>query len=353
MASASSSHLRNQNIPFEWECPLTRTGKRSAHSTCAKEFAKELGFQLIETSDDGNCFFYTLTKFGRRSGFEPFLLEPNEHKNAMALRQQLVNHIQDNFHEYGHFLFNNNHGSINEQIEELRGNGVWASEAGDLVPVAAANAFGIHINLYNIEDRGDRDVIRLVSIRSSLPSNVYVSIMRVREGHFQLLWPRSGEFSIERNGQPGQLGQPERAVVAAAHSAVQAAQMAVSIAKQIISSSTSSSFPSSSSSPSSSSFPSLSKNEQALNQISRNLNQLSLGASPNYSGPRRSTRSTRSTRPASSTASTSTRAAPKKRASTRKNRNRNRKNRNNNNNASLYLNNNNLQRAMEESYRYQ
>ncbi len=329
MASASSSHLRNQNIAFEWECPRTRTGRRSAHSTCAKEFAKEFGFQLIETSDDGNCFFNTLTKFGRRSGFEPLLLESNEHKNAMALRQQLVNHIQDHFHEYGHFLFNSNNGSVNEQVEELRGNGVWASEAGDLVPVAAANAFGIHINLYNIEDRGDRDVIRLVSIRSSLPTNVYVSIMRVREEHFQLLWPRSGEFSSGQYAHNGHHhshnGQSEKAVVAAARSAVQAAELAVSLAKQI-----------SSSSPLPSSL-SLSKNEQVLNQISRNLNQLSLGASPS---PRRSTRS------ASSKPSISFRASSKKRASARKSKH--------NNNASFYLNNhnNNLQRAMEESFRY-
>ena len=85
-----NSHMKN-NPSFTWECPLTRTGKRSAHSTCGKEFSKEHGFQLIETSDDGNCFFYTLTKFGKRSGVESLLLESNEHRNAMALRQQLVN----------------------------------------------------------------------------------------------------------------------------------------------------------------------------------------------------------------------------------------------------------------------
>lgn len=338
----ASLHLQNTNVSFSWPCPLTKTKKRSAHSTCAKEFAKEHEFQLIETSDDGNCFFYTLTKFAKRAGYEPFLLDSNEHRNAMALRQLLVDHIQDNFHQYADFLFNNNNaGTINEQVEDLRRNGAWASEAGDLVPMAAVNAFGIHINLYNIEDRGDHDVIQLVPIRSSSPSSVYVSIMRVREGHFQLLWPRSGVFqsissSLPSSSLPSSSSSsaslPSSAtqlvcnsltshqdVLVAAHSAVKAAGVAVSAAKKVA--------------PSSSS---LSQNEQALNEISRNLNQLSLGTS----GSRRSTRSTRSSKPKSPPRS------PKKRSSTRK--------RGNNGNASFYVNNNNnLQRAINESMRYQ
>ena len=328
-------------MSFTWECPLTRTGKRSAHSTCAKEFAKEHGFQLIETSDDGNCFFYTLTKFGKRAAYPPFLLDSNDHRNAMALRQLVVNHIQENFHEYGHFLFNSNEGSVNEQVEDLRRNGAWASEAGDLVPIAAANAFGIHINLYNIEDRGDHDVIRLVAIRSSLPSNVFVSIMRVREGHFQLLWPRSGQVQSASSGQPSSAthmvrnqslsnqplsNQPqERKIVAAARTAVQAAEVAVSLAKQLVPASAS-----------------LSQNEQVLNQISRNLNQLSLGSSPSRPSPPPPPSPPRLSPPISSTRSKS-----KKRGVTRRKKN-------NNSPSSFYVNNNNnLQRAMEESMYYQ
>jgi hypothetical protein len=330
----ASFHLDNHNVSFTWPCPLTKTKKRSAHSTCAKEFAKEHGFQLIETSNDGNCFFYTLTKFAKRADYEPFLLESSEHRNAMALRQLLVDHIQENFDQYADFLFNNNNaGTIHQQVEGLRKNGAWASEAGDLVPIAAANAFHIHINLYNIEDRGDHDVIHLVPIRSSSPSNVYVSIMRVREGHFQLLWPRSGEFqrsasvsSSASSSAPLPLSATQHVrnsfplhheVLSAAHSAVQAAEVAVSVAKKMSSSS------------------SLSQNERALNKISRNLNQLSLGTS----GPRRSTRTSRSTQ-------STPISPPKRRSSTRKNKN--------NLTSSFYVNNNNnLQRAINASIQYQ
>lgn len=328
---AANSYLQNAPPSLEWTCPLTRTGKRSAHSTCAKEFAKEMGFQLIETSDDGNCFFYTLAKFAKRSGYAPLLLEDSESRNAQALRQVLVSHIQENLHEYAPFLANNNQsGSINQQVEELRENGAWASEAGDLVPIAGANAFAIHINMYNIVDAGDRDIVQLVPIRSPIPSEVYVSIMRVREGHFQLLWPRSGEFrSVER---PSPLSRslsrsPPRAssassaseeIVAAAHVAVEAAQMAVHAAQRTQNS------------------RSLQNNEQKLNRMIRNLNQLSL-ASP----ARRSTRSTRSTKPPSPpktlSKARSTRSTQKKKA-----------------NQSFPNNNNNdLRRALEESLRYQ
>lgn len=341
------NHLSSsKNISFRWNCPLTRTGRRSAHSTCAKEFAKELGFQLIETSDDGNCFFYTLTKFGKRSGYAPLLLEQGDHQNAMALREQLVQHIQDNIHLYRDFLFNNNNlGSVNEQIDELRENGAWASAAGDLVPIAGANAFGIHINMYNIINGGDHDYVSLIPIRSKQPSNVYVSIMRVREGHFQLLWPRSGEFQRGSPSYNVSLSAPiefpwsrnvslsapiepsdEKEVIAAAKMAVQAAHLAVQAAKKV-----------------SSAPRSVENQERKLNQMVQNLNQLSLGEPL-----RRSTRITRSqktnrsfpsiTRPSRASRTSHTRKKSVSPSSSRY--------------GSYENNNNELRRAIEESLRY-
>ena len=317
MSSARNHMSPSRNIPFVWECPLTGKGKRSAHSTCAKEFAKEMGFQLIESSPDGNCFFYTLTKFGKRSGFAPLVLESNEHRNAMALRELLVNHIQDNIHVYEEFMSNNNElGSVNNQVEDMRKNRAWASDVGDVVPIAGANAFGIHINMYNIIDEGDHDVIRLIPIRSEQPTSVFISIMRVREGHFQLLWPRSGEF--QRGGPHNSISNKhseKKDVIVAAKMAVEAAQVAVSAAKEI-----------------SRNAPPLKNKEKQLNQMIKNLNQLSLG------GPRRSTRLARSARPASSASSSNRRSTRKKSPSY---------------NQSYVNNNNELRRALEESMRFQ
>ncbi len=330
------SHLQN-NVQFSWDCPLTKTGKRSAHSTCAKSFAQEMGFQLIETSDDGNCFFYTLSKFAKRANYAPLLLDQNEHRNARLLREQLVDHIQSNFEEYIAFLSNNNNLSPENQIRELRENGAWASSAGDLVPFAGANAFGININLYNIVVMDDGDVIQLNQIRPPQPSSVFVSIMRVREGHFQLLWPRSGQFQSNQgvsssvsNSSTNHLSKRE--AIEAAQLAVQAAQIAVHAVKQ-------NSHPNSS----------FGSNEKKLNQMIQHLNQLSISRNSVPVSPPKTRRSTRSTR--SKPIESIPVSPPKTRRSTRSTKKANRSPPS----SFSYANNNNneLRRAIEESMRYQ
>lgn len=332
-----SSHLLN-GAEFRWQCPLTKTGKRSAHSTCAKAFAQELGFQLIETSDDGNCFFYTLSKFGKRANYAPLIRDTNEHRNIRLLREELVDHIQEHFEQYIAFLSNNNENlSPENQIAELRENGAWASSAGDLVPFAGANAFGIHINLYNILVMDDHDEIQLTQIRSQQDTSVVVSIMRVREGHFQLLWPRSGEFhSIQypsysnaassvsfASASSSSLNRSKKEAVEAAHLAVQAAQIAVHAVKNTNNQS------------------SLSSNEKKLNQMIQHLNQLSISSQASRAESPVLRRSTRSTRSKSSPRYT-TRKSTKKR------------NKSPSYSFSAANNNNNeLRRAIEESMRYQ
>ena len=356
---AAVSHFED-NSSFTYVCPLTRTGKRSAHSTCAKKFADDHGFQLVESSDDGNCFFYTLTEFGKRSGYEPLRLHPKKHDNAMALRQQLVDYIESHFEEYAHYLVHNNNNNGNNsnnnndsndiygQIQKLRRNGAWASNAGDLVPMVAPHVFGIHINLYNIEVGDDSDLIRLMPIRSHLPTTVFVSIMRVRQGHFQLLWPRSGIYTSiqdsiksisvnkrdsinKRNNHSIHPNQNTtlKDIVHAAQLSVEAAKIAVDTVMKTASASDSS-------------LSSLSKNEQKLNQIIQDLNQLSM------SSTRRSTRSTRS-----STRSLPTYGnrlpSPSKQSTTRRRSKRGSPSPSSTSSASYLNNNNELRKALELS----
>jgi len=304
--------------PYTWTCPLTKTGKRSAHSTCAKAFAKEHDFQLIDTSDDGNCFFYALTKFGKRSHYDPLVLHSNEHKNSMLLRQQLVDYIESHMDKFSQFLYhNNNAGTVNEQIRELRQNGAWALEAGDLVPVAGAHAFHINIDLFNIVVGADRDIVERIRIDSEEPSDVYVSIMRVNEGHFELLWPRSQ--SITRPFMAKNVPSQN-----ASHDAMYAAQIAVSAAKE--------------------STNSIKHDEQKLNQLVSKLNQLSVSKSSRPSSTRRHNNSIAS-RVSARRTRTSTRK--KKEPQSFMNNRNNYKGNNNQEN-----NNNNLRRALEASLSY-
>lgn len=173
-----------------WNCPLTPSGKRAAHSTCAKAFAAEHGFQLVVTADDGNCFFDTLRKFGERSGYQGVA-----GKSILQLRNELVDHMQGNPQAYDNFFFEEN-GSANSQMNVLRQNKVWdtVGNAGDVIPLAAAGAFMINIHMYNIADKGDYDAVEEIFLSPmehfQVNGGAEVHIMRVGDGHFQLLWPK-------------------------------------------------------------------------------------------------------------------------------------------------------------------
>jgi len=320
--------MDNSLQPYTWMCPLTKTGKRSAHSTCAKAFAKEHDFQLIDTSDDGNCFFYALTKFGKRAHYDPLVLHSNEHKNSMLLRQQLVDYMESHMDKFSEFLYhNNNAGTVNEQINELRQNGAWASEAGDLVPVAGAHAFRINMDMFNIVVGADRDIVERITIYSEEPSDVHVSIMRVNEGHFELLWPRSQSITrpfIAKNASSS------HDAISAAQIAVSAAQIAVSAAKE--------------------STNSIQHNEQKLNQLVSKLDQLSL--SPTRASTRRQNNSIAS-RVSARRTRTSTRKKKEPRSYMNGRNHGNNDHRNNHHRNNYQENdNNNLRRALEASLAY-
>jgi hypothetical protein len=345
---------RYENKRFQWECPLTKSGKRSAHSTCAKAFAEEMGFRLIDTSNDGNCFFYTLSKFGKRANYEPLILDTNERNNVRLLREQLVDYIEDNLEQYIDFLINTNENNENNeerlspenQIRKLRRDGEWASSVGDLVPFAGANAFGINIDLYNILVLPDRDVIELNEIRSNQNTNVTVSIMRVREGHFQLLWKVSNQYNQSNKSNKSAVSSNTSSIqnkeaIRAARLAVEAAQIAVDVVKKA-------------KMPKGMNLSSESK----LNQMIQNLNQLSISSQApsipvsiveNRRYPRRSTRSTRSTYNSINDSNKLLKIKQySKRSSTKKKSRSPSQSFSNANN-----NNNEMKRAIEESLRYQ
>jgi hypothetical protein len=202
--------MSNNSITV-WACPLTKTGKKSkakdAHAKCAKQFADENRFELIHTADNGDCFFNTLTRFAFLANYRP-LLRSNEnpnydakydmegHPNDIILREDLVNHMEDHLQDYIYFI-NNNEKSVENQLALLREGGIWDTSIGDLVVPVGANAFGININLYNIEENNEgKDVIKLKRYPSKYhPSGVDVDILRINEGHFELLLPTNGNKS--------------------------------------------------------------------------------------------------------------------------------------------------------------
>ena len=203
----------NSNSEIIWACPLTKTGKKSkakdAHAKCAQQFANENHFELIHTADNGDCFFNTLTKFALLTNNRKLLKLNNNnnnnsdydakydmegHPNDIILRRDLVNYMEENLQDYIMYI-NNSNTSVENQLNSLRKSGVWDMSLGDLVVPVGANAFGININLYNIEENEyGKDIIKLTKYVSRYnQSDIYVNIIRINEGHFELLLP----FSIK------------------------------------------------------------------------------------------------------------------------------------------------------------
>jgi hypothetical protein len=238
----------NNNSEIVWACPLTKTGKKSkakdAHAKCAQQFANERKFELIHTADNGDCFFNTLTKFAILTDNRELLRSNNTHYDAkydmdghpndMILRKDLVNHIEDNLQDYI-FYINNSNASVESQLHSLRKSGVWDTSIGDLVVPIGANALHININLYNIEENKEgKDIIKLTKYKSQDPSDVYVNIIRVNDGHFELLLPFSNQNIKNRNQVEEQNNSRcTEEAVSAALIATKAAQVAMNYAKKL------------------------------------------------------------------------------------------------------------------------
>lgn len=159
---------------------------------CIKNFTDLNNFMLVEVLDDGNCFYDTLSKYGKRAN-NPILNKPH-----MDLRREIIGTMIENKHEYEPFFAaNNNNNNNNESLNiegELRRflkSGQWAGWLGDIVPQVAADILGINIVLYDLIIREDENHIDMIKFTSRVPSDTTVNMLRTNGSHFRLLWPRN------------------------------------------------------------------------------------------------------------------------------------------------------------------
>lgn len=189
-----------------FDCPLLKSGKKSAQSTCITEFNKSNNFTLVKTKDDGNCFYDTLSKYGERTGF------PTLNKSHLDLRRVLVLKLLENVEEVAPFFLvfnnnsnnntnNNNNNNVNNdltnverEIVKLAKPNVWKSNNADIVIEYAAKAFGIKIIIYDVKEGISTDVINQYVFEPLEPINdlKVVNMLRVNDNHYMLLWPTEG-----------------------------------------------------------------------------------------------------------------------------------------------------------------
>ena len=177
-----------------YTCP-EKMGKKGAklkkqdYSDCEESFAATFGFKIIETADDGNCFFDSLSKYGKKMKFEPL------NKHMQTLREETV--------DYLHTVPELSIVYTEDDIEELRKSRVYACDAGDLPPQFANRAFGMNLHIYTFNHDEDLNMnyITLVKNRGTIHRDVTVHVLHIGN-HFKLLLTENEaatEFLIQTN----------------------------------------------------------------------------------------------------------------------------------------------------------
>ena len=177
MAAANSPIDISEKRIYTWPEKMGKKGtklKTQEYSYCEQEFADAFGFKIIETADDGNCFFDSLSKYGKKMKFEPL------NKHMQTLREETV--------DYLHTVPELSIVYTEDDIEELRRSRVYACDAGDLPPQFANRAFGMNLHIYTFNHDEDLNInyITLVKNRGTIHRDVTVHVLHIGN-HFKLL----------------------------------------------------------------------------------------------------------------------------------------------------------------------
>ena len=104
------------------------------------------------------------------------------------LRQRIVEYMLAHYEDYAPF------GLTIDEIEDMKKDGRWNSEAGDVMPPAAAAALNLHIQLYDMVPgtrkpyTKKRILLHHYPEEEQIPDDT-VSVLRINKGHYGLLLP--------------------------------------------------------------------------------------------------------------------------------------------------------------------
>jgi hypothetical protein len=177
-----------------FECPILKSGKKAAASTCAKKFTDMNDLLIVKTLDDGNCFYDTLSKYGKRTGLNSLNV------SHLELRKAVVESLLNNINDIAPYFVSNTGNemtiyNIEDEIKELGKPNRWNSNGGDIVIQYASQVFNITINIYDVKDEEPYDVINRLVFTPVGVSRAEVNMLRTNDSHYQLLWPRTGPMA--------------------------------------------------------------------------------------------------------------------------------------------------------------
>jgi hypothetical protein len=181
----SRKHGGVEVITSLYVCRLLKSRKLPGDKTCAKEFTEANNFKIIITDDDGNCFYDTLSKFGKKANLERL------NKPHLVLREELVDKLLENPSKVANYIIYNNEFELLNKIEKLKNNGEWINDTSDIVSQYASTVFNIILNIFDVKDGAiNKIIMRPLSTNNS---TVEVNMLRINDNHYQLLWPASEE----------------------------------------------------------------------------------------------------------------------------------------------------------------
>ena len=196
-------------------------GKREVEE-CLEEFLQEHGWKRIEVMGDGNCFFRAVAEHYKMAGIS----HPPDYTE---LRQRVADFIEYKVGSgdpdlpstiVGLEITKRNEKKgvdpfeiIERSISKLREDRVWKIPIFELVPSNMAQALGVNINIYDSRSYKNpkKEVWAIVNgikeyrmtefqptkievnhLVPDAPSPIHINLLRVYEGHYDLLWPSNG-----------------------------------------------------------------------------------------------------------------------------------------------------------------
>ncbi len=173
---------------------------------CINDYIAMNNYIRIETADDGNCFFDTLSKYYEFNGKD---------KSHSELRKELVKYMRDNLYDIAAFISSRN--DPIENIDELSENGAWSSDLGDSIPSIATKAFKIKIIIHDVRKKrgtAPRQIQTIVLDPEGISSTHTINMLR-NINHYELLIPNSNSnnnSNSNKNNNNG-LTQEERNLI--------------------------------------------------------------------------------------------------------------------------------------------
>ena len=175
---------------LQYTANVYNCGTKVKVTECIRNFAAANNFTVVQTLDDGNCFYDTLSKYGNRS--ENVRLN----KGHMDLRREIIGTMIANKAEYAPYFVKDETVSpegnaievnVDKELHKFLRSGQWVGWMGDVIPQVAADILGVNIVIYDVRPSNVIDRITIHPVAGAAATTV--NMLRTNGSHFRLLWP--------------------------------------------------------------------------------------------------------------------------------------------------------------------